>query len=208
MNYIAEERPTIACLCGSTRFRETFGRLAKKLTLERGYIVLSCCVWGHSGDTITDEQKTALDVLHRRKMDLADEIWVVSEGGYIGDSTRTEIAYAEEHGKQVFRYDVSARDKPTSATELIGLKRLPLKRLETECPIDSLKSTLAFAVDDWSRTRAMAWVWGIVHGWEGESLEECKAEFRWTDEACARLGRLHDAFEALEASRTPPVPPK
>ena len=50
---------------------------------------------------ITEETKRQLDELHKRKIDLADEILVLNVGGYIGDSTRSEIAYAIEHGKHV-----------------------------------------------------------------------------------------------------------
>ena len=49
----------------------------------------------------TPEQKIALDELHKRKIDLCDEVYVLNVGGYIGDSTRSEIEYAEAHGKRV-----------------------------------------------------------------------------------------------------------
>lgn len=32
---------------------------------------------------------------------MADEIFVINVGGYIGESIRSEIAYAEAHGKGV-----------------------------------------------------------------------------------------------------------
>ena len=51
-----------------------------------------------------DAIKICLDDMHKRKIDMADEIYVINVGGYIGDSTRSEIQYAEEHGKPVRYY--------------------------------------------------------------------------------------------------------
>ena len=48
--------------------------------------------------------KEMLDDMHKRKIDMADEIFVINVGGYIGDSTRSEIEYAKEHGKAVRYY--------------------------------------------------------------------------------------------------------
>ena len=45
--------------------------------------------------------KEMLDDMHKRKIDMADEIFVVNVGGYIGSSTRSEIEYAIVHGKPV-----------------------------------------------------------------------------------------------------------
>lgn len=98
-------RPTVVCLCGSTRFAEAF-RAANFSETLAGRIVLSIGVNMHTdGDLIAecdaDEIKADLDELHKRKIDLADEILVLNVGGYIGDSTRSEIAYARAHGKPV-----------------------------------------------------------------------------------------------------------
>ncbi|GGO40401.1 hypothetical protein [Deinococcus humi] len=101
-------RPTIVCLCGSVRFLDAFDAASLQETLA-GRIVLS--VGSHrqrdedamahlSGIEHTDALNR-LDALHRQKIDLADEILVINVGGYIGDSTRGEIAYAYQQGKQV-----------------------------------------------------------------------------------------------------------
>ena len=47
--------------------------------------------------------KNGLDELHLRKIDLADEILVLYDGGYIGESTQREIAYAQMHQKHIRR---------------------------------------------------------------------------------------------------------
>lgn len=93
-------RPTIVCLCGSTRFREAFEEANYRETLE-GKIVLSVGCFGNSGHVISEDQKIFLDELHKRKIDLADEILVLNVGGYIGESTRNEIIYARSKNKRV-----------------------------------------------------------------------------------------------------------
>lgn len=92
----------IVTLCGSTRFKEKFLEEQKRLTLE-GYIVISVGLFGHSGDDDVWKSgvKEMLDDMHLRKIDLADEVFVINVGGYIGESTRREIAYAEKTGKKV-----------------------------------------------------------------------------------------------------------
>ena len=99
----------VVTLCGSTRFRDEYMEAQKRLTLE-GCIVISVGLFGHSGDrevwenmdevTLT-RTKQMLDDMHKRKIDMADEIFVINVGGYIGSSTRSEIEYAKAHGKAV-----------------------------------------------------------------------------------------------------------
>lgn len=96
----------VITLCGSTRFKEQFLEAQKHLTLE-GNIVISVGLFGHSGDdeVWTDGTKAMLDDMHKRKIDMADAIYVINVGGYIGESTRSEIEYAKKHGKTIFFYD-------------------------------------------------------------------------------------------------------
>lgn len=91
----------IVTLCGSTRFKEEFEKVNRELTLA-GNVVLSVGVFGHSGDDVSDEQKVLLDCVHRQKIDLSDAIYVINKDGYIGSSTKSEIAYAEASGKNIF----------------------------------------------------------------------------------------------------------
>ena len=92
----------IITLCGSTRFRDEYTEAQKRLTLE-GNIVISVGLFGHSGDKeVWDENtKEMLDDMHLRKIDLADEIFVINPGGYIGESTRREIDYAISTNKPI-----------------------------------------------------------------------------------------------------------
>jgi hypothetical protein len=101
-------RPRIVVLCGSTRFFDAFQRANYELTMQ-GHIVLSVGFYPHAtaehghGEGVghDSEQKVALDELHKRKIDLADEVLVLNVGGYIGDSTRSEIHYAEKLGRPI-----------------------------------------------------------------------------------------------------------
>lgn len=92
----------VITLCGSTKFKEDFIKEQKRLTLE-GNIVISVGLFGHSGDTevLSEGVKEMLDDMHKRKIDMADEVFVINKGGYIGSSTRSEIEYAQTHGKAV-----------------------------------------------------------------------------------------------------------
>jgi hypothetical protein len=92
----------VITLCGSTRFKEQYLEAQKRLTLE-GNIIISVGLFGHSGDeeTWAPGVKEMLDNMHKRKIDMADAIYVINVGGYIGESTRSEIDYAKAHGKQV-----------------------------------------------------------------------------------------------------------
>ena len=92
----------VITLCGSTRFKEQFLEAQKRLTLA-GNIVISVGLFGHSGDdeVWTEGTKEMLDDIHKRKIDMADEIFVINVGGYIGQSTRSEIDYALRNGKTV-----------------------------------------------------------------------------------------------------------
>lgn len=87
----------VITLCGSIRFRNEFEEWNERLTLE-GNVVIS--VEGFNTN-LTDEQKTLLELIHRRKIDLADEIFVIDVDGYIGESTSKEIEYALQKGKSV-----------------------------------------------------------------------------------------------------------
>lgn len=102
-------RYNVITLCGSTRFKNEFLETQKRLTLE-GNIVISVGLFGHAGDnevwenmdegTLT-KTKEMLDDMHKAKIDMADEIFVINVGGYIGESTRSEIEYAKKCGKRI-----------------------------------------------------------------------------------------------------------
>lgn len=92
----------VITLCGSTRFKDQFFEAQKRLTLE-GNIVISVGLFGHSGDDEVwhEGTKEMLDDMHKRKIDMADEIFVINVDNYIGSSTKSEIEYALAHNKKV-----------------------------------------------------------------------------------------------------------
>jgi hypothetical protein len=104
-------RPQIVTLCGSTRFYDQFQEANYNLTMA-GMIVLSVGFYPHSkaehghGEGVghDSQEKIDLDELHKRKIDLCDYVYVLDVGGYVGESTRSEIAYAVEIGKPVTYY--------------------------------------------------------------------------------------------------------
>ena len=107
----------VITLCGSTRFKDAFLEAQKRLTLA-GNIVISVGLFGHAGDqevwagmpedTVT-RTKAMLDDMHLRKIDLSDAIYVLNVGGYIGESTRSEIFYAAVTEKEILYLEP---DKP------------------------------------------------------------------------------------------------
>ena len=99
----------VITLCGSTKFKKEFMEVQKDLTL-KGNIVISVWLFGHSGDNEVWENmdegkftktKEMLDDMHKSKIDMADEIFVINVGGYIGESTKSEIEYAKDTGKKI-----------------------------------------------------------------------------------------------------------
>ena len=99
----------VVTLCGSTRFKEEFMAVQAELTLQQ-CIVISVGLFGHEGDNEAWERldektktntKLMLDDMHKEKIDMADEIFVINPGGYIGDSTWSEICYARMTGKGI-----------------------------------------------------------------------------------------------------------
>lgn len=101
---LPDDFPQIVCLCGSTRFMNEFFAAGWQFTLD-GYIVLSVGICKHAehhgGEALGQEVADKLDELHLRKIDLCDWVFVLNVGGYIGESTKAEIEYAEKIGKIV-----------------------------------------------------------------------------------------------------------
>lgn len=102
-------RPRIVCLCGSSRFVDVMAVISWTFERDEGVICLGLHLlpswYGEKPipDHLAEVEGVAakMDELHLRKIDLADEVFVVNVGGYIGESTTREIAYAREHGKPV-----------------------------------------------------------------------------------------------------------
>ena len=91
----------IITLCGSIKFKDEFMRIQEKLTLD-GNIVLTPIFFNNiKKEEIDLETKKMLDEMHKQKIDISDEIYVINVGGYIGESTKSEIEYAKRKGKKI-----------------------------------------------------------------------------------------------------------
>ena len=130
------ENYKVITLCGSTKFKDQFMEVQKKLTLE-GNIVISVGLFGHSGDQevwdgmdegTLSKTKKMLDDMHKRKIDMADEIFVINVGGYIGESTKSEIEYAKKTGK-IINY-LEPKGEEISYKNLIDVNEFQTKLLE------------------------------------------------------------------------------
>ncbi len=103
---LSADRPRVVCLCGSTRFANEFMAAQFSETIA-GRIVLTVGCFPRKADgtwdrmMVSDEQKVALDALHLRKIEMADEVFVVNVGGYVGPSTANEIAHARKLSKPI-----------------------------------------------------------------------------------------------------------
>lgn len=71
--------------------------------------------------------------------------------------------------------------------------------LEEEDPKTSLRTTIVLDSRDWGALSRDAWIYGIVIGWDRESLDELQERFQWSTETRARLIRLHRAFLQMKA---------
>ncbi|WP_226346992.1 hypothetical protein [Agilicoccus flavus] len=91
------DRPEIVCICGSARFMAEMRAANRDLSFA-GVIVVAP---SEADESPTPAQKTVLDALHLRKIDLADRVLIVNPGGYVGESTRREIDYARASGKPI-----------------------------------------------------------------------------------------------------------
>ena len=87
-------------LCGSMKFEKEMREVAYDLETQKGYNILQC-IYVAAGNEPTGEDLNALALAHYRKIDISDGIYVLNIDGYIGESVRKEIAYAQKHGKEV-----------------------------------------------------------------------------------------------------------
>ena len=91
----------IITLCGSIKFKDEFMKVQEKLTLE-GDIVLTPNFFNNiKKEDIDEKTQEMLDEMHKQKIDISDEIYVINVSGYIGESTKSEIEYAKSKGKKI-----------------------------------------------------------------------------------------------------------
>ena len=111
----------IITLCGSTKFKDEYLDIAKKLALQ-GHCVLSVNLFAHADNIeLTTEEKIRLDNAHKQKISLSDAIYVINKNQYIGESTYGEIDWAERNGKQVYFLEELPKqeEKNTEKSEVV-----------------------------------------------------------------------------------------
>lgn len=99
----------VVAICGSVRFWDKMQEMQELLELEDGYVVIGVTPHVKPSDFTPDEEDL-LDELHREKIKMADAIFVVNVGGYIGKSTSSEIEFARSLGKEILYLESNASD--------------------------------------------------------------------------------------------------
>lgn len=94
----------VITICGSMRYSKEMMKIAEELELKDGYAVIQC-VYNVDGQKYLGIDASILDKIHRKKIDISDAIYVVNIDGYIGNSTRNEIEYAKNNGKEVIYHE-------------------------------------------------------------------------------------------------------
>lgn len=94
----------VITICGSMRYSKEMMKIAEELELKEGYAVIQC-VYNVDGQKYEGIDASILDKIHRKKIDISDAIYVVNINGYIGESTRKEIEYANNNGKEVIYHE-------------------------------------------------------------------------------------------------------
>ena len=94
----------VITICGSMRYSKEMMKIAEELELEKGYAVIQC-VYNVDGQRYESVDTSILDKIHRKKIDISDAIYVVNIDGYIGNSTKNEIEYAKNNGKEVIYHE-------------------------------------------------------------------------------------------------------
>lgn len=95
-----KNKTNVITICGSLKFKDKMLTLASKMELE-GNNVLIPILPVDDKIIYTKEEIIKLGNMHKKKIDISDEIFVVNVKGYIGESTKSEIEYAKKHGKKI-----------------------------------------------------------------------------------------------------------
>jgi hypothetical protein len=123
-------KPKIILLCGSSKFIQVMAVCAWFLERDEHAIVMGLHLlpWWYTDvtDHLAEAEGVAagMDELHRKKIDLVDEIFVVCPHGYVGESTRREIEYAQERGISIRRYDFDPMGQKVEAFIQARIKAL------------------------------------------------------------------------------------
>ncbi len=95
----------VITICGSMRYSKEMMKISEQLELKKGYAVIQC-VYNIEGLKYEGVDTSSLDKIHRKKIDISDAIYVVNIDGYIGNSTKNEIEYAINNGKEIIYHEL------------------------------------------------------------------------------------------------------
>lgn len=93
----------VLTICGSMQFSEEMMKIAEGLELKDGYAVIQC-IYGN-GRKYERADVDTLGLIHRRKIDISDAIYVVNINGHIGEATHSEIDYAKKNKKEILYHE-------------------------------------------------------------------------------------------------------
>lgn len=92
----------VVTICGSMKFKNEMIKIAQSLELKNNFCVIQCVYDLHS---LNETQCEQLALLHEKKIDISDAIYVVNINGYIGESVKREIEYAKTHDKEIIYHE-------------------------------------------------------------------------------------------------------
>ena len=94
----------VITVCGSYKFKQDMQEITEKLALEGNCMITPIELTKSSKEEYTQEEALLLGNMHKEKIRLSDAILVVNVGGYIGESTKSEIAFAKSFNKEIIYY--------------------------------------------------------------------------------------------------------
>lgn len=97
-------------ICGSMRFEREMQKIVLELETKHRLNILQC-IYNPDNITLSAEEISVLTDAHYRKIDISDGIYVVDIEGYIGQSVKKEIAYAQKHNKGIIYHSKSIINK-------------------------------------------------------------------------------------------------
>lgn len=97
----------VITLCGSLKKAEKHFSLVQILLERKGHVCFSVCASQELADLPSESEKKILDKVHYKKISLSDCILVLDIDGYIGESTKGEIEWAELNNIPVYYYSNS-----------------------------------------------------------------------------------------------------
>lgn len=94
----------VITVCGSLKFKDEMMKISEIVELQGNCVITPIYPTKPNKDDYTEEEFAILNIVHRKKIEIADAILVVNVDGYIGSSTQNEIEYAKDLGKEIIYY--------------------------------------------------------------------------------------------------------